>query len=387
MTTITREMLAASWQSWLSNDNRERVGPLWLQWVWTLLFCAALALGFTVLGFFVTGRDADAWQHGGLWLKGYRFNFIICLTIGVAIHLLFDTARATFATPARVGAWRGWQRTVFFSGVPMLGVAIGWPTGVALAGGNLARWMAADGGVRSVIGMLLMALFLVFVLHHWFGAKARAFDADRRAAEAQLKLLQAQIEPHFLFNTLANVLSLIDHDTPKAKAMLAAFTGYLRSGFTLLRQPEGTLAQELELAANYLRLLAARMDDRLSWAIDADDAARRLTLPPLLLQPLVENAVQHGLEPTIEGGHVALRARVDAAAQALVVEVQDNGRGLDAAPAAAPRRGAGMALANIRERLRARYGSGATLAVMPAQPGTLARLTIPLAAMTAPQPA
>jgi sensor histidine kinase YesM len=141
------------------------------------------------------------------------------------------------------------------------------------------------------------------------------------------------------------------------------------------------VAQELALVESYLLLLQARMEDRLQFSIQADETARAVPLPPLLLQPLVENAVVHGLEPSIEGGTVRVSARVRG--EELVLEVQDNGLGLAAssAPARPGRRnGQGLALNNIRQRLLARYGSAATLEVSPAHPGTLARITLPLEA-------
>jgi sensor histidine kinase YesM len=205
--------------------------------------------------------------------------------------------------------------------------------------------------------------------------------AEARATEAQLRLLQGQIEPHFLFNTLAGVISLIDHDTARAKHTLQTFTEYLRSSLGTLRRDEGPLAQDLELAQNYLLLMQARMEDRLRFRIDADDAARRALLPPLLLQPLVENAVQHGLEPSIAGGEVVIRAHAQGGK--LVLEVCDDGQGLDA-----PRRRArgpggqnnGVALDNLRSRLRTRWGDAARLEFPPAQRGTRAVITMPLEA-------
>jgi LytS/YehU family sensor histidine kinase len=172
------------------------------------------------------------------------------------------------------------------------------------------------------------------------------------------------------------VQSLMDHDPPKAKQMLASFTEYLRASLGTLRRDQGKVADELDLAQSYLRLLQGRMEDRLRFEIEADAAARAQPLPPLLLQPLVENAVMHGLEPSIDGGTVRISARVQG--QRLVLEVQDDGRGLDAPPRPGARRGNGMALDNIRERLQARYGAEATLDVQAARPGTLARISLPL---------
>jgi LytS/YehU family sensor histidine kinase len=179
-----------------------------------------------------------------------------------------------------------------------------------------------------------------------------------------------------LFNTLANVHSLMDHDLAKARQMLGSFTDYLRASLGSLRNEHSTVDHELALARSYLQLLQGRMEDRLRFSIDADEAARRQPLPPLLLQPLVENAVVHGLEPHIEGGTVRVSARVQGSS--LVLEVHDDGRGLDAPARPGARGGAGLALCNIRQRLLARYGSSAGLDVRAATPGTLARITVPL---------
>jgi signal transduction histidine kinase len=377
---IDRPLLQASWRSWISSDEHRPVGPAWLQWVWTALFAAALAVPFTVIGFLAFASGDGAWRNLSGWAYWYGRNFIVCITVASIIHLLFDAGRRWWARPARVAAWKGWQRTLYFSGVPMLGVLLGWPLGVWLAGANVANWMRTASGMNMIVGTLLVSLLITFMLHHWFAAKSREHDAQRRATEAQLRLLQAQIEPHFLFNTLANVQSLMDHDLPKAKQMLASFTDYLRASLGSLRSEQSAVAQELELARNYLELLRGRMEDRLRFSISADEAARAQPLPPLLLQPLVENAVVHGLEPSIDGGSVRVSARVSGGQ--LVLEVQDDGRGPDTparprlgAPGAT---GAGLALANIRQRLLTRYGPAATLEIQPAQPGTLARITLPL---------
>ena len=377
---LTRDLLAASWRSWISNDNRHRAGPWWLQWVWTFLFCVGLAVPFTVLGFLAFAKGDGAWRNLAGWAYWYGKNFIVCLTIGVLIHLLFDLARVTVAKPEQVRRWQPWMRTVFFSGTPLVGVTLGWPLGVWLAGSDVTVWIGSREGNNIIVGTVLVSVMITFLFHHFFSAKAQQFEAEKRATEAQLKLLQAQIEPHFLFNTLANVHSLMDHDLPKAKQMLASFTDYLRATLGTLRNDDSVVANELELARSYLQLLQSRMEDRLRFTITADEAARRQPLPPLLLQPLIENAVVHGLEPSIEGGTVRVSARVQG--RQLVLEVQDDGRGLDAGlgDTARPgaRRGSGLALANIQQRLLARYGSDATLVVSAARPGTLARITLPL---------
>ena len=376
---IDRALLKASWQTWISNDARPRAGPYWLQWLWTLLFSAGLAVVFTVIGFLAFGRGEGAWRNLPGWAYWYGKNFIVCLTIASTIHLLFELCRLTVAKPARVRAWPNWMRTVYFSGLPLLGVVLAWPLGVWLAGQNVIVWFGSSGGRNVIAGTVLVSLLITFLLHHWFASKAAEAEAERRATEAQLRLLQAQIEPHFLFNTLANVQSLMDHDLPKAKQLLGSFTDYLRASLGTLRSEDSTVAQELALARSYLELLQIRMEDRLRFSISAEASAGAQPLPPLLLQPLVENAVVHGLEPSIEGGTVQVDAQVQGGH--LVLQVRDDGRGLDAPPRAGVR-GHGLALANIRERLLTRYGSAATLDLVPGTPGTLARITLPLQATT-----
>ena len=133
------------------------------------------------------------------------------------------------------------------------------------------------------------------------------------------------------------------------------------------------MGQELDLALSYLQLLEARMEDRLRFTVEGDAEARQLPLPPLLLQPLVENAVVHGLEPSVAGGSVRVSAKIQGSD--LVLEVQDDGMGLQAG-GSSDRRGASMALDNVRQRLLAAYGNAASLELQALQPGTLARIRI-----------
>jgi hypothetical protein len=372
---ITRELLSQSWRSWFSNDMR-RVGPEWLQLVWTLLFAAAVAVMFTLLGV-IANRGQD-WMSLGTWWRWYRVNFVISLSVALTIHALFAVL-IPWIKPERIRRFGNRQRAVFFTAVPLIGMCIGWPLGVWLVSGEGTGWVQLSR--NATIASAALALLVSGIFFLFFNSMWQKLSAEKRATEAQLRLLQGQIEPHFLFNTLANVQSLMDHDLPKAKQMLSSFTDYLRASLSTLRSDNSPVAQELALAESYLQLLQARMEDRLQFSIQADETARAVPLPPLLLQPLVENAVVHGLEPSIEGGTVRVSARVRG--EELVLEVQDNGLGLAApsTPARPGRRnGQGLALNNIRQRLLARYGSAATLEVSPAHPGTLARITLPLEA-------
>ncbi|MBL8340670.1 MAG: histidine kinase [Rubrivivax sp.] len=384
---IDLPLLRASWASWIASDM-VRAGPYWLQLVWTGLFAAVLALFFTVIGFVSYADHLGAWLSPSRWARWYGINLAVTALIAYLIHALFELVGRLIGGPSRIRCFTMPQRLAFFGGIPILGVVIGWPLGMWLVAGHLSMLRGPD-GMRLIVTSAALCLVISAVLYQWFGAKARAIDAERRAAESQLKLLQAQMEPHFLFNTLANVLALVDHDPAKAKAMLGAFTDYLRASLGELRRDEVTLADELALAEAYLRVQAARMEERLAYRIEADASLHGAALLPLTLQPLVENAVHHGLEPKVEGGLVEVHARTEGTC--LIVEVRDNGRGLDAAPragGAGGAGGAGVALANLRERLARRYGDAASVTLGCAGPGAagaVATLRLPHTAAPAAQ--
>ena len=159
---------------------------------------------------------------------------------------------------------------------------------------------------------------------------ARQIQAENQATEARLRLLQSQIEPHFLFNTLANVVSLMEADALRAKAMLESFVDYLRASLTGFGHGTHSLGKEIDLVEAYMRIIRMRMEDRLQYVIDVPGALRSRALPALTLQPLVENAIVHGLEPQIGGGTVRIAATFDRGS--LVLTVEDDGAGIGAAP-------------------------------------------------------
>jgi len=365
-------MLALSWRSWYAAADQHRVGPAWLQLVWTLVFALVIAACFTVLGFGIRARNGGDWRHAGMWLHLYGVNLVISLCVAYTIHALHVLSVPLFGRE-RLRRLKGPKRGFFYAGVPMLGVAIGLPLAIRLVDGAGVAWFRAV-DANMIVGSLLISMVISFVFYQFFNAKARQVEAEKRASEARLRLLQGQIEPHFLFNTLANVQALIDVDSTKAKAMLESFTDYLRSSLTALRTGEASLDSEIALVHAYLSLLKTRMEDRLRFDITADPTLRDARLPALCLQPLVENAIHHGLEPKIEGGHIGISTRRDG--KHLVLEVVDDGLGL--AAASGRRKGAGMALANLRERLLAMYGPAATLTLDDAAPGTRATLRLPL---------
>ena len=204
--------------------------------------------------------------------------------------------------------------------------------------------------------------------------KARAAAIEKQAMQAQLQLLQAQIEPHMLFNTLANLQGMIAIDPPRAQHMLDQLILYLRATLSSSRAERTTLAHEFSLMDAYLGLMSVRMGARLAYTLQLPDALRNRNVPPMLLQPLVENAIKHGLEPKLGGG------RIDVTAQeqdgVLTLAVADTGLGLDVPHHLMHSTHVG--LTNVRERLHALYGEQASFSLLPNTPsGVIAQLTIP----------
>ncbi|TDM09343.1 MAG: sensor histidine kinase [Ideonella sp. MAG2] len=364
---LTADVLKRSWRA-TYNLSLEPVGPAWLPWVWSTLLALPWALAFTVAGFALYAKP-EHWGDPVFWWQAFSKNFVVALSVSTAIHLLFALTIGFWGRPT-IRCWSPGRQRLYFITIPILGVLIGWGIGFWLIEGHMLKLSAnawAGFGLLTVLGMLAS--------NAHYSNKVRAEMAERRATEAQLCLLQGQIEPHFLFNTLAHVQTLIEVDPAKAQQMLEAFVAYLRSSFSGLRAPQQTLGQEAAMIHAYLQVLALRMEDRLQWQIDVPPDLAATPLPPLLLQPLVENAITHGLEPKIEGGRIVLQARREGGL--LHLTVSDTGLGLDQ-PHARPR-GQGSALNNIRARLAEQWGSQATLTLSDAaQGGTVAQLTLPL---------
>jgi hypothetical protein len=376
MNSSTTSVLKASWESWLDIEGDTTRGPGWLQWGWSLLLALVLAVAFTVAGMLFSGFAFQATSHA--WLHWFGKNFVVTAVVSLLIHALFNLTRATWVTKHRLASWGGWQRFAYFAGVPLLGVALGWPMGASLAGFDLSEWFATPRGQRLLLVSATFSIAATLVMQMWFSAKARQIQAERRVTEAQLRLLQAQIEPHFLFNTLANIHSLIDVDAPRAQQMLGTFTDYLRASLGQLRQDLCPLEAELSLAQAYLGLQRMRMGARLQFDMQADESARAAMLPPLLLQPLVENAVLHGLEPSVTGGRIVVRARLETGldGKTLVITVEDSTEDAPQRKKSSP--GHGMALTNIHERLNAQFGDEASLRLASSAQGTCATLSLPV---------
>ena len=207
--------------------------------------------------------------------------------------------------------------------------------------------------------------------------QVRESVTEKELTVARLNLLHAQVEPHFLYNTLASAQVLTRSDPARADAMLGNLIQYLRHSLPRTEDAPSTLGEELERARAYLDILAIRMGPRLSLQVDVPDELQRLVFPPMMLQTLVENAIKHGLEPKPGGGTVWILARAVGGehAQAVAVTVADDGRGFSSEGA-----GTGIGLRNVRERLRLAYGKGASFAIVANFPsGVAATITVPLA--------
>ncbi|MFZ2633057.1 MAG: histidine kinase [Desulfosalsimonadaceae bacterium] len=189
--------------------------------------------------------------------------------------------------------------------------------------------------------------------------KIHRLTVEKQMVETNLKLLQAQIEPHFLFNTLSIIIVLIETDPEKGRRMLEDLTSYLRISLCKTREEATTLGQEIDMVTAYLNIFKIRMGDRLNFSIQVPENLKTCPLPPMLLQPLVENSIIHGLEPKIEGGDIQVRAhRID---NRLIIEVADSGLRFDPEKNNGDHKGWGIGLSNIRERLDALYDGKAAL--------------------------
>ncbi len=276
---------------------------------------------------------------------------------------------------------------------------IAWLVGAVIVGAALATGIRAvemtwfsDGPAESDIGVMeictwfvrfgLPAAFVVTVAE--FNRREilsleamRRAEADRAALEqetllARLKTLEAQIEPHFLFNTLANVRRLYETDAVAGETMLERLMRYLMVALPSMRDELPTLGREAQLIEAYLDLQQVRMGRRLSYSVDIAPALHTIGVPSMMLLTLVENAIKHGLAPLREGGRVDVAARVDG--DDLQLEVADTGRGFSDNSS-----GMGTGLANIRARLAAMFGEAAALTLMPGRErGLLATIRMPM---------
>jgi hypothetical protein len=320
--------------------------------------------------------------------KSYLVQLGYSLAVGTVTWAVIDFGRYVFdernchRDSAGGHGWpKGWRGALLAAVGVACGFFIGEPLGNLLLGDGVVP-SAQDSRISLVITLVAGA---VGTFYFFTRGKAAALIAERNAAErdaseAKLKLLETQLEPHMLFNTLANLRVLITLDPPRAVQMLDHLNGYLRVTLSGSRSVAHPLSAEFDRLRDYLELMSIRMGPRLRYTLELPDDLRDVPVPPLLLQPLVENSIRHGLEPQVEGGEIVVRARRESKASAgklqIAIEVRDTGVGLGAAP---PSEGSGFGLAQVRERLATVYGARGRLEMAAAADGgTRAVVTFPI---------
>lgn len=341
-------------------------------------------------------------------LTPQRIGVTLALSLGVAIVLnplyeihfsvllgrtLFVGFIAFIAFTA-AGQWRRSSPPTWF--VQTLAVAVAAPLATLAAyllstGGDFLAFVQHEGRVTGFVFISASAVFVGVVLA--LGAVVRERDSEakamalqlalqreqleRHAADARLAVLTAQVEPHFLFNTLANVQALVETGSPRAAPVLRSLIAYLRATMPRLDDGDVRLGREIALVRSYLELMHLRMPDRLDFHVDVDPALERWPFPPMGLLTLVENAVRHGIDPSETGGRIEVEARREDGRVRLVV--RDDGVGMS--EASQP----GTGLKNLRERLAAFYGGRARLELSEREPQGLQAEIVVEAASESPR--
>ena len=311
---------------------------------------------------------ATAVRHRAWPLSRERKAVVIAVLIGMVLSFFID----------RLGS--SYIEQLIKPGLEAAGLSMNPPTP--------PPWVKAIGLAINVAALVViyglfgggLALRAYFSEHrrwdeHHHVRELNALESRVHEADLRLGVLQAQVEPHFLFNTLASVRALVRQDPAQAEATLDALVDFLRATIPKLREDRGlhaTLGQQLDLCSSYLALMQVRMGGRLTYDVRADEVLRAAPFPPSLLITLVENAIKHGIEPRPGPGRIEIDAVRDG--DALRVQVRDDGAGLQ------PGLSTGVGLANVREQLAARYGARAAFVLSPAAEGrgVCAEIRVPL---------
>ena len=325
-----------------------------------------------------------------LWIlfsQSYATNLVYSLCISLSCWFLIDAGRIAAALwryrNAEGGAWSrslwpGWPLTM---PIVLVGSVLGYAIGNEIANALLGKDLPGpfNTSLRQALTFLVLAVVPGVVITYVFYSRetlaaqeALVQRAQRQAAEQQLKLLESQLEPHMLFNTLANLRALIGVDPARAQAMLDRLIAFLRASLAGSRTRLHSIENEFARLADYLALMQIRMGARLETRFELAPEAARARVPSLLLQPLIENSIKHGLEPRVEGGRIEVTAAREG--DCLVVRIRDTGvgPGLEAP--------GGFGLAQVRERLATLYGDRARFEFAPASDaagGTLVTVRLP----------
>lgn len=336
--------------------------PLWQQFIIVLIFNTLIA---TLI-------------HSIISNSSFVFQMIMSQSIGLSIFLSF----IVYANFFKLKTWRILVPLIF--GAP-IGVSLGITFQALLMGASFEVVIqAAKENYTNILSILFSALFFGIIVVAFFANRENIFRArtklqtekihnlnhQKNIAETSLRLLQAQIEPHFLFNTLSNVISLIEKDPQKSKLLLESLTEFLRASLKRSTDIQQNLRNEISLISNYLDILKIRIGKRLEYNIYYKDDIIDCAFPPLLLQPLIENAIIHGIEPLAEGGVIDISIAKDN--HKLIITVSDTGKGL------ATENIKGFGLTNIRERIKSIYGDDGHLTIEENQPcGVTASIEVP----------
>jgi Histidine kinase len=310
----------------------------------TGLLIRTLTLGLVATGAFGL---FEQWPRR---LPAWLARWVLQVTgVGLAMPLTTLAFYQLSTPPAGPPFWHVADRLTGFVTLTFLGVL-------------LAPWMALAALVREK-DALARSQRLAFELER--------SEYERRALDARLHLLQAQVTPHFLFNTLANIQALVDARSPRASEVVRSLVAYLRAAMPLLHEPVAGLGREVQLVRAYLDLMHMRMPDRLEYRLNVDESALALPCPPSTLLTLVENAVRHGIDPSEEGGFIDIEVTVRH--DRCLLRVSDSGVGLGTAS-----HGSGTGLTSLRERLRLMFGDDAVLRISAREPcGVCAEVELP----------
>ncbi len=347
----------------------------WFDKLRNLLQVLAFALTVASLQFFVQPE------------KPYVLPLVYSLCISLCTWALIDFGRHVFpsarrAQSAKERAWpSGWGAVL----LPALGIVGGYVAGTLLADAwfGWSSWSAnPDARAQLPFSIVITAVAGVVASYYFYSQyqaaalREQVEEVSRQSSEAKLKLLEAQLEPHMLFNTLANLRALIGSDPQRAITMLDQLISFLRATLQASRSGSHTLQDEFARLNDYLQLMQVRMGPRLRYTLTLPLELARHPLPPLLLQPLVENAIAHGLEPQVAGGEVLVSA--ERCAQGLRLVVQDSGVGLGSSKSDSS---SGFGLRQVRERLATAYGNRAAIELIAGNAGGVSvSITLPFTA-------
>lgn len=337
-----------------------KIAKILKDFLFTLVFCLVIAIFLNFIG---VGKQL-------------RVSLIMSYSVGICIHLAIIPPLFLLKPKSKGGIWA----------IVILSTVLG-----SIVGLNLSAFLShallrynIEFEQTSFFKNVSYGVIFGAVISFFFWSRARLsaakvqmqeekikrISSEKTAMEANLRLLQAQIEPHFLFNTLSNIHSLMDSDVGTAKAMLLDLINYLRNTLRRTREEETTLDGELAVVSAYLKIFKIRLGDRLEFSVAFPPELGAQPFPPMLLQPLVENAVIHGIEPSENGGRITIRAQQ--VQGMLQVVVSDTGNGFGGQP------GNGVGITNVKERLELLYGNGARLVFNENQPrGVTAVIEIP----------